>query len=172
MRLVPLVLACSLAACKSGGNEEDDFPDCETEGEAEFVDEIGLDYVSVDAYRTVSMGTNRYDVIVHGSDDDTTQFTIGFAGTPIEGMEYEVTEALVNDQPVLTLYPMSTAPDLVAGTLTFTQLGTDTGDLLGIELRLELATGRLDGCIRAPLTTTTDGSTTGDTSGGSGDSTG
>jgi hypothetical protein len=87
-------------------------------------------------------------------------------------MEYEVTEALVNDQPQITLYPSSFEADLVTGTLTFTQLATETDEVLGLDLRLELTTGRLLGCIRAILTNTSDGTDPSDTSGGSGDTSG
>lgn len=175
MRLISLALVWSLAACKGGGGGEGDdpFPDCDTDGEAELVDGIGLGFVSVDAHRSHVMGQTRYDVIVHGDDDAVTQFIIAFTGMPVEGMEYEITDALVNDQPMITLYPQMNAPELVAGTLTFTNVATETGELLELELRLELATGELEGCIRTMLTATTDGSDT-DTAGtsGTGDSTG
>ena len=173
MRLIPFVLVCGLVACKNGGSsgeEGEAAPECDTEGAAEgdFLDEVGLDVVSIDAHRTVSMGNVRYDLIVHGAGMEFTQFIIAFDGMPVEGMQYEVTEALANEQPVITLYPSSYEGEVVAGTLTFTKLATETDEMLEIELRLELTTGRLDGCIRAILTNTSDGTDPSDTSGGSG----
>ena len=175
MRLIPFALACTLVACKgggAGGDEEVPFPDCDTDGEAEFVDGIGLGFVSVDAHRNHAMGETRYDVIVHGDDADVTQFIIAFTGMPVEGLEYEVTDALVEDQPMISVYPQVDAPELIGGTITFTNVATETGEILEFDLRLELATGKLEGCIRAPLNATTDGSDT-DTVGtsGTGDST-
>jgi hypothetical protein len=173
-RQVLLAFACCVAACKGGGGQdEEEFPECDTDAEANFDDGIGLGFVSVDALRNHLMGETRYDIIVHGDDPAVTQFTIGFAGMPVEGMEYELTEELVEEQPILEVYPQMSAPDFIAGTMTFTQVGTENGDILMFDLRIELATGVLQGCIRTTLNASTDGSPDGDTTGGNtGDSTG
>ena len=115
------------------------------------------------------MGETRYDIIVHGDDDAVTQFIISFAGVPVEGMEYELTDALVENQPMIRIFPETDAPAVVSGTLTFTTLATETDELLVFDMRLELETGKLEGCIRTPLSATDDGSSTGDTSGGTAD---
>jgi hypothetical protein len=153
MRVSPLVLVLVLAACKDGGEDEEEFPDCATGGEEfEFQDAIGLDTVSIQALRADDMmGTVAYEIYVHGEGEETTQLHISFRGMPVVGMEYQVTHELVNDQPVLTVFPESTPITFVEGTLTFLEVGTASGDPLWMDLRLEFDDGSLHGCLRLEL---------------------
>lgn len=168
MRRLPLVFVLALAACSDDGNGtgEDGFPQCEADTEADeahnLVDEIGLGVVGIEAYRFAMDGDVTYQMDVHGDDAETTQIRILFHGVPVVGMEYPVTEALTNDDVMIEVLPASVAPDLVMGTMTFTEVGTVTGETLAIDLRLEFTSGKLEGCLRSVITATGDPGTTDD----------
>jgi hypothetical protein len=56
------------------------------------------------------------------------------------------------DVPVVLLLPDNdTTPALVSGTIEFTHLGTQDGELLGLEIRLQFDGAIFEGCIRHPI---------------------
>ncbi|HET6583149.1 MAG TPA: hypothetical protein VFG69_06875 [Nannocystaceae bacterium] len=148
--LVPAVVL----ACK-GGDEGEDFPDCATEAESELVDELELNEVGIEAYRYDTMGAVQYVVYIHGDDAGTTQMTITFDGTPVVGMPYEASDVMgTPDVPVVLLLPDNeTTPELVSGTIEFTDLGMEDGELLGLEIRLQFDGAVFEGCVKHPIST-------------------
>jgi hypothetical protein len=174
MRLIPSVFVLCLVACSSSGGEGDP-PMCEADTEADeahnLVDEIGLGVVGIEAYRSSMDGAVTYQMDVHGDDAETTQIRITFQGMPVVGMAYPVTEALSNDEVMIQVLPVSMAPALVTGTMTFTEAGTMTGETLAIDMDLEFETGKLVGCMRSTITATGDPDSTTDSGSDSGSET-
>ena len=169
MRLIPSVFVLCLAACSSSSKGEGDPPMCEADTEADeahnLVDEIGLGVVGIEAYRSSVDSVVTYQMDVHGDDAETTQIRITFQGMPVIGTPYPVTEALTNDEVMIQVLPASIAPELVTGTMTFTEVCTMTGETLAIDMDLEFTTGKLVGCMRSMITATGDPDST--TGGGS-----
>jgi hypothetical protein len=167
--LVPAILL----ACK-GGDEGENFPDCETDAEAELVDELQLNEVGIEAYRYDTDGAITYQLYIHGDDAGTTQMTITFDGMPELGVPYEASDVMgTPNVPVVLLLPDNdTTPALVSGTIEFTDLGTEDGELLGLEIRLQFEGAKFEGCVKHTLAafSGTGGSDTGtggaDSSGG------
>lgn len=166
--LVPTVLL----ACK-GGDEGEDFPDCATEADVELVDELELNPVGIEAYRYDTMGAIQYVLYIHGDDAGTTQMTITFDGEPMLDMPYEASDVMgTPNVPVVLLLPDNdTTPALVSGTIEFTHLGMQDGELLGLEFRLQFDGAIFEGCVRQPIQAF-DGTGGGDTGTGGADSSG
>ena len=147
---------------------------CEADTEADeahnLEDEIGLGVVSMQAYRNAFDGDISYQMDVHGDDAAVTQITLTFQGMPVVGMEYPVTDALTNDEVMILVLPASEAPELVTGTVTFTDVGTGNGETLAMDLRLEFTSGKLEGCMRSTLIASGDDSTSGDSGSDTADS--
>ncbi len=133
--------------------------ECDPGQEFFFEDGVGLGAVSVDAVRaTDEDGVIQYDVYIHGDDTDVSQITIGFTGMPVQDIVYPASQLREPAKAFITLYPaVADAPTLQSGTVTFTQIGVSNGELLELELHLQLSTGTLDGCITVPLATTDGG---------------
>jgi hypothetical protein len=171
MRLIPAVFVLCLVACSSSSGEEGDPPMCSADTDGEhaynFVDGIGLGVVGIDAYRNAFDGDVSYQFDMHGDQEAVTQITLTYQGMPVVGTEYPATESLSNDEVVVLVLPASEAPDLVTGTVTFTEVGTANGENLALDLRLEFTSGTLEGCTRSTIIASTDDST----SGGSGSDT-
>ncbi|MBC8068737.1 MAG: hypothetical protein IAG13_10420 [Deltaproteobacteria bacterium] len=168
--LLTAMLACgggggggggSSSESSSSGAEEssstaavDAFPlVCDPATAIEFPDdEVGLGVISIDALRVVSVdGAVRYDLYIHGDDAELTQIIIRFTGTPQAGLTYSASSSSSAAGPMIELFPGNDSLSLSRGTIKYTTVGTADGELLDLELRLELNTGRLQGCISVPL---------------------
>lgn len=178
--MIPLLFVFALAACKDGGNGNGDggtgFPQCEADTEAEeainLIDEVGLGVVGINAHRGETDDAITYTVDVHGDQADVTQLRFSFAGMPVVGMQYEVTEAMANDKVMILVLPASTSAEFATGTVTFTEVGTTTGETVAFDMDLQFSTGKLVGCIRSQIlatggtgTTDSGGSDTADSTG-------
>jgi hypothetical protein len=146
--LVPTILL----ACK-GGDEGEQFPDCDTDAEAELVDELELNEVGIEAYRYDTMGAIQYVVYIHGDDAGATQMTITFDGMPELEIPYEASDVMgTPDVPVVVLLPDNeSTPELVSGTIEFTEIGTEDGEMLGLEIRLQFEGATFEGCVKHPI---------------------
>jgi hypothetical protein len=172
MRLIPSVFVLCLVACSSSGDGSESpmcsaDTDTDTDHAHNFMDGIGLGVVGIDAYRNAFDGDVSYQFDMHGDQEAVTQITLTYQGMPVVGMEYPATESPSNDEVGVLVLPVSQAPDLVTGTVTFTEVGTADGENLALDMRLEFTSGTLEGCTRSTIVASTDDST----SGGSGSDT-
>jgi hypothetical protein len=166
--LVPVLtamLACGGSGGGGGGSESSssgaDEPTtapvdanplvCDPATDIEFPDdEVGFGFVSIDAVRVATEdGAVFYDLYLHGDDAELTQIIIRFTGTPQVGLLYAASGS--SAAAMVELFPGNGSFTLTGGTIKYTAVGTGQGDLLDAEVRLQLNTGRLQGCISAPL---------------------
>lgn len=126
--------------------------ECMAVGEFFFEDGVGLGAISVDAVRANTEDGIRYDVYVHGDDADVTQITIGFIGEPALELDYAASIAVAPNKPIIGLYPNTQgAATLVGGIVTYKAVGMATGELIDLELQLQLSSGLIRGCVSAAI---------------------
>jgi hypothetical protein len=166
--LLTAVLACGGGGGDGGGSESSSSGDddastttpvepnplvCDPATAIEFPDdEVGFGVVSIDALRiSTEEGAVFYDLYLHGDDADLTQIIIRFTGTPQVGLLYAASSSGSAAGPMVELFPGNGSLTLTGGTIKYTAVGTEHGDPLDAELRLQLNTGLLQGCFSVPL---------------------
>jgi hypothetical protein len=118
-------------------------------------DEVGLVAISIDAVRAIGLGDMpEYSLYVHGDDIDVTQVTVRFPGTPMADVPYQGTGSTQDTGlPVVTFFPnVAGNARFLNGTVTYSEVGSATGENLHVKLELESTEGRLDGCVATVLT--------------------
>jgi hypothetical protein len=128
--------------------------ECDANVEFAVADGVQLGAQSVDAVRLEVGGDVQYTVTIVGDAAGATQLDIVYPGLPA-AMEYQATSVMDQfGQPRVELMPEAPV-DFVAGTVTYTMVGTAEGETLALEFDLEWEAGTIAGCVQTGLTVET-----------------
>jgi hypothetical protein len=109
--------------------------------------------MSVEAIRHEMGGDVQYETKILGDAAGTTELDIVFFGLPTVGTEYQATEIMQTDQPVIALLPpLIGEPDFLTGTVTYSVVGIAEGETVALDFHLEFIRGKVDGCVYTDIT--------------------